>query len=64
MRNPTSVAVRRRLTWGTRMWAKDKCGDSSPTAQNDKRKDYLWLLAWAKRLLISSQLTTFHQAAR
>ena len=25
---------------------------------------YLWDLAWVKRLAISSQLTTFHQAAR
>jgi hypothetical protein len=55
---------------------KDNYGDSDSASQmtgmsaehgmtrRGRRPSYLWDLAVVKRLLISSQLTTFHQAAR
>ena len=45
------------LTLRVRMTTHD--GDSGP-----RQPGYLWDLAVAKRVLISAQLTVFHQAAR
>jgi hypothetical protein len=52
-----SDAVRLGLTWGTREMRSLRMTHNCVLA-------YLWLWAVAKRLLISSQLTVFHQAAR
>jgi hypothetical protein len=68
------LSIRPEFIWeGPRKRPESRWANEKPHGRRDGARvehgapgfvGYLWDLAWAKRVLISAQLTVFHQAAR